>query len=412
MEAKGPSGLQRNFYRSKGLRELWRKFKDLFGGNEVRFDEDKVKFYGRDEKDWLIIFYGAADNNLKDYVYYNINDIEEKAPTRIAHTVALMDAGEKFWAFQGAKVFYVQPDDSFSEVRSPILADLGQVNTADPEFMANFITEAMKKFPAKHVAVIISSHGSGWYGALPDESHGEAMSLSELKKAFREVYQRTGKKIDLLGWDACLMGTAEVGYALRPYVKYMVASEAKEGMYGWYYLQVMDSLNSQESKDLTPERFAKTIVEAIAKSAEYGYNQVDTLSAVSLEKADELAKKLDAFAKALLKTSTPRKRLLYLIASTESFDYEFADIADFAKKIAESKEIRDEQLKRTAEELYKFITEEYVVANYRNPEKRPNAHGVSIELPLAPSTPKSYARTDLAEATHWDEAVRKITRGY
>ncbi len=386
------------------LKSLWEKVRNTFNKREVHFYEDKVKLYGKEEKDWLIIFYGAGDNNLKNYIYQNLNDIEEKAPTEIAHTLALIDVGKSFWGFKGAKIFYLQRDDSFTEVKSPVLADLGQVNVADPKLLAGFIVEAMRRFPAKHLAIIMAGHGRSWYGALPDESHGKAMSLRDMKRAFQQIYEKTGKKVDLLAWDACLMASAEVGYALRHYVKYMVASEAEEGPYGWYYLQVMDSLRAVKPGDLTPEKFAKTVVEAIHKASRYGYDQVDTISAVNLERADELAKRIDKFSKALLETDKPNKSLLYAIFSAESFGGESVDLADLTKRIAESEDIKDEKLKRAAKDLYDFITQEYVIANYSD-EKYPDAKGVSISLPLS----ESYKSTDIAKDTNWDEAMKGVT---
>lgn len=41
--------------------------------------------------------------------------------------------------------------------------------------------------------------------------------------------------LDIIGFDACLMAMYEVGSALAPYTKYLVASELLEPGHGWDY---------------------------------------------------------------------------------------------------------------------------------------------------------------------------------
>ncbi len=376
---------------------------------------DKVQIDEGKEKEWLIIYYGGADNNLTSYLHDDLNEIEKHGSDQNIHMVALFDAGKRTRPFQGAKVFYLQPDNDLSKINSPVIKNLGQVNTADPEFMANFIAEMMKRFPAKHVAVIISDHGGGWHGAVEDDSHGGFMNLSDIRDAFKKVYQKTGRKVDVVGWDACLMAMGEVGYALSPYVNLMVASEQTEGADGWPYPHIFTSEVLKALKQtlemaiakkgtFSPEDFAKTIVKA-AESSPY---TIKTLSAVDLRKAKEFAQKVDAFAKAILKTDTPRTTLKDLVRKTEHFYGSFRDIADFARRVAESKDIKDKNLRKAAKELYDYITKEYVIANHRTESYHPNAYGVSIEMPTWGSPSSSYKNTDFAKDTSWDEAMAKI----
>ncbi len=391
----------------------------------------KIELSGGDEgkqKEWLIIYYGAADNNLTDYLYADLNEVEKVGSDENTHIVALFDAGEGYsypWntgkvkdepistpcPFKGAKVFYLKKDSDPNKINSPQLADLGQVDTADPKFMAEFISKVMEKYPAKHVAVIISDHGGGWHGAVDDDSAHHFMSLKEIKQAMDTVYQKTGRKIDIVGWDACLMAMGEVGYALRGAANIMVASQQTEGGDGWPYpaifrtamknaiLKIQTALKKR--LDVSPEEFAKMIVESGQTSS-----AIRTLSAMDLRKADEFAKKVDDLALAILNTDVSQDTIRKIMNSSESFYYSsFKDIFDFARRLAESKEITDKNLKEKAKSLYDF-RKQFVIANYHDTSYHPNAYGVSLEMSTSPSS--TYRNeVDFAKDTHWDEALSR-----
>ncbi len=403
---------------------------------------DKVQLSGGDEgvkKEWLIIYYGAGDNNLTDYLYADMNEVENVGSDKNTHIVAFFDAGKGHssypWSggadhkvsdaknppysiptpFKGAKIFYLKKDNDPRKVTSPVLADLGQVNSADPKFMADVIASIMEKYPAKHVAVIISDHGGGWQGAVEDDSHGGFMRLNTIKEAIKGVYERTGRKIDLLGWDACLMGSAEVAYALKPYVNIMVGSEQFEGGDGWPYPDIFSTgalkkLQEALSKKLnvSPEDFAKMIVRGASQSP----RQIKTLSATDLRKMDEFAKKLNAFTDAILKNNTDTTAIKNALRATETFGrpyMTYVDIFDFARRVAESKDIKDQNLKKAAKELFQF-RKEIIIANHRNESYHPHAYGLQAEGTKKGASHHAYQATDFAKDTTWDEAMKKVGR--
>jgi hypothetical protein len=269
-------------------------------------NEEKVPEEGQKKK-WLVILYSAGDNNLASFLHEDINELESVGSDESTHIVTIADQGKQ-WnaAFKGAKVFYLKKDNNMSKINSPLLKNLGQVNTADPKFMASSIAEIIKKFPAEHIAIIIGDHGLGWEGAIEDNTHDKFMSLPEIREALEEIYQKTGKRIDVLAFDACLMAMAEVGYELKNAVKYLVASEETEGGKGYSYniifsKAIKDAVSKIQQAALfkvnvDPEEFAKIIVES---AKEYS-DDVETISAVDLDKVNDLVSKLDEFAKLVI----------------------------------------------------------------------------------------------------------------
>ena len=65
----------------------------------------------------------------------------------------------------------------------------------------------------------------------PDDTNKDFLDNVELKNALFNV----GRRIDILGMDACLMSMAEVCYQIRESVDYTVASEAEQELDGWPY---------------------------------------------------------------------------------------------------------------------------------------------------------------------------------
>jgi hypothetical protein len=114
---------------------------------------------------------------------------------------------------------------------------LGEVNMGDPASLADFVIWAIENYPARRYALTISSHGSGWVGNGPDDTDGEDMlQLPEITAALNEVRAVTGvDKLDLIGFDACLMGQLEVYASLAPYAEYVLAAEEVIPGNGWEY---------------------------------------------------------------------------------------------------------------------------------------------------------------------------------
>ena len=63
------------------------------------------------------------------------------------------------------------------------------------------------------------------------------MSLDEVRNAFASVYGATPENppFELIGFDACLMGTLETANIVANYARYMIGSEENEPGSGWNF---------------------------------------------------------------------------------------------------------------------------------------------------------------------------------
>lgn len=70
------------------------------------------------------------------------------------------------------------------------------------------------------------------------------MNLNEIRDVLKNVYGESPGKIpfELIGFDACLMGSYECANNISGYARYMVASEESENGLGWYYTDWVSEL--------------------------------------------------------------------------------------------------------------------------------------------------------------------------
>ena len=139
---------------------------------------------------------------------------------------------------------------------------LGEVNMGAPESLADFLIWSIQNFPAQHYALTISSHGSGWVGNGPDDTDNkDLLQLPEIAAALQYASEVTGvEKLDLIGFDACLMGQLEVYQALAPYTNYVLAAEEVIPGNGWEYTTPFTQLVNDPT--MNAEQLGSAIVDA------------------------------------------------------------------------------------------------------------------------------------------------------
>ena len=114
----------------------------------------------------------------------------------------------------------------------------------------------------------------------------------EMKKVLVAVKKMIGRKLDLLGMDACLMSMAEVAYQIRSSVRYAVGSEQTEPLDGWPYDTILSKLAKKPS--LAPKDLSAVIVDKYLAS--YPPNEGVTQSACDLEKSLAVAAAIKGLA--------------------------------------------------------------------------------------------------------------------
>lgn len=356
-------------------------------------------------KKWTFLHYGAGDNNLSSLIKGDVDEMEKVGSDANTHVISMLDQ-----SYGDCKKYYVTKDQT-TGLKSPVIENMGpRVDMSDPKTLAEFIAWGVKNYPSDNVAVILGSHGGGTMGAVADDRDGNFMSPQGLKQAFAEAEKMTGKKIDVLGFDCCLMANTEVAYELKDAANFIVASEESEGGNGWPYHNVLNDKTLgklQEALaaklDITPEQFAKKIV-GDASHVQY---DLPTMSTVDTSKMKDFAKAIDGFAQAIIDSKDSNSALKNLARRTEDFNG-FKDIGHFCQQIVNSADITDKGLKAEAQKVLDSL-KETVIAN-QSSYQYPNANGLQMEIPTSGHMSSGYGNLQFAKDTHWDEAMASMAK--
>ena len=158
--------------------------------------------------------------------------------------------------------------------------DLGSYPMTDSDTLSFFIKWCAKNFPANRNSLIFWDHGGGSVSGFGyDEKYASSgsMNLAEIDKALTDG----GVKFDFVGFDACLMATAENALMLTKHADYMVASEETEPGIGWYYTNWLTNYSKDTS--LSTLEIGKNIIDDfIDTCARRCSGQSTTLSIVDL----------------------------------------------------------------------------------------------------------------------------------
>lgn len=133
------------------------------------------------------------------------------------------------------------------------LADLGARNMNEGRTLQDFVTWAVRAYPAERTMLMMWDHGSGYGGFGHDENFPDGprlMSMPVMAAALQGAQAATGVTLDYLGFDACLMATVEVAKILQPCAHYLGASQELEPGSGWDWKAVVETASRQPALSL------------------------------------------------------------------------------------------------------------------------------------------------------------------
>ncbi|MBQ9015450.1 MAG: hypothetical protein IJ109_04955 [Firmicutes bacterium] len=120
---------------------------------------------------------------------------------------------------------------------------------SEPGTLEDFLKWANRNYPSDRKMLFFWDHGGGLSGfgvdVLNPREKQSLLSMSEITGALESA----GDKYDVIGFDACLMQTMEVGMSLEPYADYLLASEESEPGSGMYYTAAFSRLAQEPDLD-------------------------------------------------------------------------------------------------------------------------------------------------------------------
>ncbi len=294
-----------------------------------------------DQAEWTLMFYMDSDNNLEAPQMNDLKEMMAVGSTAKINLIGLIDRSEKGDDVRGYTDKPVGGLPNWTTAKYVVIekgklrqmADWGELNMGDPANLKRFLDETSKQFPAKRYGLIFGDHGAGWPGILADESaKGDSIDMTELSATLK-TFTATAGKLELIGFDACLMGNFEVARTVSPFAKTMVASEEVEPGNGWDYTPMLTAMNKNPEMDGIA--FGKIIVDtykAFYTSPEERDTSLGiTLGVIDLSKIDALANAISDLAlvnQAFIKAGgTPS---VYKVAQARSHAEEFGRSKEFS----------------------------------------------------------------------------------
>lgn len=368
--------------------------------------------------EWTVLVYLDGDNNLETDAIKDFNEMELAGSNDKVNIVVQFDRiqldGPEDDASNGdwttTKRFLVQKDSNKDEIASEELEDLGELNMGDPQTLTDFVIWGVQQYPAQRYALVLWDHGSAWAGIAFDDTDGErGIRLPELDAALRTAQSQTGiGKLDIIGFDACLMSQVDVLHAVAPHANVIVASAELEPGDGWAWDIWLKKLNEEPTQDAAS--VATSIVDAYQQFYKNSDDQTITLSAFDLSRFTELRDGLNTFSDAMINdlngsyTAIAEARS-YVDAYSQPKPEEFSaiDLGDFARLVREQG--ASNSIAEPAAELIKII-EESRIAEWHG-EFHANSTGISVFFPqVADLYPPFYEEASpLPRDTSWAQFI-------
>ena len=384
-------------------------------------------------KQWTFMVYLDSDNNLESAGIEDMNEMEEIGSNDDINIVVLMDRCEGDDTSNGdwedRRYYYVTKDPAgannemiSTEVDYPHLTPGEEPNMGDPQTLVNFLTWSMTTFPAEHYMLSLWNHGGGIRGVCWDDStpDHDNLDLPELRTAFQQVQNNTGvEKLDVIGFDACLMGETGIHYQLQPFTDIVVASEATESNDGWPYELFLGDV--EQDPMMTPEEVARSLVEHYVES--YGVAEPwVTQAAFKTEEMSLVYRDIDILAEILM-SNVPEYDAPIADAreNSESYDltkegpylpemsgYPMSDLVDFLEEL-EDRLSFDDDVVNAIMAIKNSVSEARIA--YGSGTDMPESHGLSIYFPQTENTGTStYSETyddmEYAQDHLWDDFLK------
>jgi hypothetical protein len=389
------------------------------------------------------MLYVDGDNNLEEAALADFVEMSRVGSTDAVNVVVQLDRIGKyvtaehelfpFWTqtlrFRVTKGQWPAPDST------PKNYDIGEANMGDGKTLGDFVAWARATFPARRYALIISDHGQGWRGVLLpteaaraviyrggadplrppradettafpsrvpvgspfravsfDETNADKLYNRELQESLAKVLG--GEKVDLVGFDACLMAMVETGYAMRGVASVLVGSEELEPGTGWQYDDWLSELTRNPGMD--GRALGKLLVDSYRRR--YGtpndngrMNPQVTLSATDLTGFEAFAAAISALAKSMTEKLDAEKQNIKAArdacsvyapnALGDKRNYFFhVDLVRFCEQLIAR--TRDREIRDRAQAVRDMI-KAAVLHNYAGAERRGafGSHGLAIYFP-------------------------------
>jgi|ERR1700733_1528607 len=405
------------------------------------------------KKKYTVLVYGAADNNLRDYISRNIKQTAVRGSNEYVNFLFHVDTrpmGNK----KITRRYYIEKNNPVQVV----IHEKTPMDSGDTQTLISACRWAIQDYPADNYILIFWNHGTGiidpygkrhfdtnalfhfnaahnaWEldrsidfidfieaqedpkGICFDDSTGNYLTNQKLETALQEICTKylDGQKFAIIAFDACLMSMLEIAEITKRYAHILIGSQEVEPGAGWRYDQAFAPFESEAPE---PRALATHIVKAFANAYKPSGNHPGfadyTQSAIDLSQIDALENNVSQLANLLLLGLQSEQSVVFRNILSKSRNRKdcthfsettYIDLHHFYNNLLKHiRELRSEslivkQIITTIEDgkqlIYKAVIHNVSGSNL------PFARGISIFFPERKIHP-SYKKTNFAATNNW-----------
>ncbi len=348
----------------------------------------------------LMIYMVGSNLESKYNWHFASMDLKELIKGKIdtsSADVFLCAGGTRKWDLlddslgDGEVAYYQLTQDGLSRITEPRHISMG-----NPSTLSDFLNYCVKHSAADTFDLIMWDHGGGpVYGFGEDEAHlinftSDSLSIAEMLSALDSSSFGPDRKLEFIGFSACLMGTVEVAAVFAPYARYMIASEDTFLAQGWDHASYGGDALARMS---TTELLEHIIYQSVLQYRKNSNREI--LSVFDLSRAADVTVALNAVF------SDPQQRLDNVslhrlvngIAAMEDPEtYDLYDLYGFAEALDRAGIIPQQSaaLRRALEKL--------IIYSERNPAAE-GLSGCAFYFPLQSSSKKYVVEGQYADVS-------------
>jgi len=361
----------------------------------------------------------AADDDLEQAAIDNIKEMAEVGSSARVHVIVQIDRapeGRNGGGFTRTPILNLPDFNSTKRLRIDRgavveVADVGETCTCDPAPLGDFVAWGLATYPAKKTALVLWDHGGATHGFGWDvTSANRGLSIVDMRRGIAAGLARAGRgKVDVLGFDACLMSNVGVAYELRTLADVFIGSEEVEPSIGWSYAPVVRAMTA----DVSATSLAQQVVEGFAAACkETGAGDMATMAAFDAGKIGGIVAALDDLGDRLRQRTQvasdwypiARARTAaeqYGAGGGEQTPYATVDVVDLALAA-------DRGLGVTRPSAVAAAVDAATIWAYHG-AGRPNSHGLSLTFPR--QSKERLPEDDALElaarpSSRWDDFLR------
>jgi hypothetical protein len=333
-----------------------------------------------EKRRWALLIYIAGDNNLSDAGLEDIQEMCDEGASEDIHVGVEMDT---YGEHTGSIRYEITRPDWSGHAYRTVIQRLPEKDTGDPETLRSFLSWGIKRYPADYRLAVVWNHGSGFRSLRRDiayDDFGSSLDIPEIETALKRAGINAKNKIQIIGFDACLMNMLEIVHHFRDQAEMVVGSQQTEPGDGWPY----DRVIKKAKKAATPSDLARGIVREYIDSYHHAGIENVTQSAVKTADTQYVIDAVHKLGKLLNKNIRQiRETIRSIRIKAQTFQMaDYIDLIHFSKLLIKIK--TEDQVKAAANSIISAV-KSCIIANASYGSAVKDAHGLSIWFPAASS---------------------------